>query len=264
MSSFVSLTRLYENSSVRPVAIAHRGACGLYPENTLLAMRKAVAYGADLIEFDLQMTRDHVPVLLHDSTIDRTSDGKGVPGDYTLDELRKWNFSFFRSIWGERLASPSYAECPIPTFEEVLKEFRGQCGMNIQVYDDSVEALKIICGLYRKYDMFAQGFLAMSSFEAAQRVRALDPDVEVAVLGTWDQRATAPEIERCAAFGCRFIQPPIEHLKEETFQCCREHHMYANVFFSDTDLEIRSLVKRGAAGILTNRIDILRETIDSL
>lgn len=258
-----SLTRLYADPA-HPVAVAHRGACGLYPENTLLAMQKAVAFGADMIEFDLRLTRDGVPVLLHDRTIDRTSDGKGVPGDYTFDEIRKFNFSYFRSIWGERLPTPSYAALPIPSFEEILSALADRVCMNIQVYDDSPAALRTICTLFRRYDMFDRGFLAMSSFEAAERVRAIDPEVETAVLGAWDFRATPDEIRKCRAFGCRFIQPPVETLRPETFPLCRELGMSANVFFSDTDLEIRRLVKDGASGILSNRIDILRETFDTL
>ena len=257
-----TLTELYAEK--RCVATAHRGASGLYPENTLLAMTKAVELGADLIEFDLRLTKDGIPVLLHDTTIDRTSTGTGKPGDHTLAELRQFNFSIFCSIWGERLEKPSYAAMAIPTFEDVLGALHNKVCMNIQVYDSSEEALTKICALYRKYDMFDKGFLAMSSFEAAEAVRKIDPDVEVAVLGAWHLRATEEELRKCKNFGCRFVQPPVETLKENTFDVCRELGLHANVFFSDTDAEIRELVAKGASGILTNRIDILRETIDSI
>jgi len=192
-----TLTEIYADSSVRPAAIAHRGACGLYPENTVLAMRKAIDYGADLIEFDLRLTKDNIPVLLHDISIDRTSNGKGKPGDYTLKELQSFNFSYFRSIWGERLEEPSYEKLTIPTFEEILQDFHDQCCMNIQVYDASEVSLKKICALFRQYDMFDRGFLAMSSFEDAEQVRKIDPEMEVAVLGEWSKRATVPEIQKC-------------------------------------------------------------------
>ncbi len=257
-----TLSELYKNTTL-PVATAHRGACGLYPENTLLAMTKACNIGADLIEFDLRLTKDKVPVLLHDQTIDRTSNGKGYPADYTLAELRRFNFSHQQSIWGRRTDFPVYENLVIPTFEDILGALGKKVCMNIQVYDDSEEALKIICALFRKYDMFDRGFLAMSSFDAAQRVRNIDSEVEVAVLGAWNLRATPEELLRCKNFGCRFVQPPIETLAQNTLSYCRELGLYANVFFADTDTEIRKLVRDGAAGILSNRIDILRETLDS-
>lgn len=256
-SRTVSLTALYQSlDRVRPVRIAHRGASGLYPENTLLAMRKAVDLGADMIEFDLRLTGDGIPVLLHDPSIDRTSNGKGTPADYLFRELRKFNFSCRNGI-------PVYAELKIPSFEEVLAEFRDLCCMNIQVYDISPAGLKTICSLYREYEMFDRGFLAIG-WDALRTVREIDPDVEVAILGPWDLRAFPEEIRKCHAAGCRFFQPVHDHLHPDTFSCARELGMYANVFFSDTDIENRNLIALGASGILTNRIDLLTDTCSAL
>ena len=74
MNAFDSLTGLCRPEIFR--ITAHRGASFDHPENTLSAMRQAVAAGADMIEFDLRATKDGVPVVLHDTTIDRTSDGR--------------------------------------------------------------------------------------------------------------------------------------------------------------------------------------------
>jgi len=67
--------------------IAHRGYSGKFDENTMLAFKKAIEYNADGIEADVQLTKDGVPVLIHDETLDRTTDGHGFVSDYTLDEL---------------------------------------------------------------------------------------------------------------------------------------------------------------------------------
>ncbi len=253
----ISLTALYrELKGVRPVCIAHRGASGLYPENTLLAMDKAVKLGADMIEFDLRLTKDGIPVLQHDAVIDRNSTGKGEPGLYTLAELRKFNFSVMKGV-------PVYESMSVATFEEVLDGFRDRAAMNIQVYDTTEAGLRTICALYRKYEMFDRGFLAVGH-EVAWMVRRIDPDVEVAILGQWDLRAAPEEIRRCAEFGCRFFQPVHDHLYPDTFSVAESVGMYGNVFFSDTDVENRKLIAAGASGILTNRIDLLRETCEAL
>ena len=73
-----TLTELYNDHSHFMIT-AHRGASFEFPENTLLSMEKAVEAGADMIEFDLRGTSDDIPVLLHDETINRTSNGKGRP-----------------------------------------------------------------------------------------------------------------------------------------------------------------------------------------
>ena len=69
------------------IIFAHRGFSGLYPENTMLAFRKAAEVGCDGIELDVQLTKDGVIVIMHDETIDRTTNGKGNLRDYTYEEL---------------------------------------------------------------------------------------------------------------------------------------------------------------------------------
>ena len=79
--------------STKPFVWAHRGASGYAPENTLAAFQKAVDLGADGVELDIQLTKDDQIVVIHDETIDRTSDGKGWIKDYTLEELRAFNYN---------------------------------------------------------------------------------------------------------------------------------------------------------------------------
>ncbi|HCM11964.1 MAG TPA: glycerophosphodiester phosphodiesterase, partial [Lachnospiraceae bacterium] len=92
--------------------IAHRGYSGQYPENTMLAYEKAVEAGCDELEIDVQMTRDGVLVILHDETVERTTDGKGFIKDLNYQELRKFNVN---ARFGDQ-----YGFNPIPSFEEYL------------------------------------------------------------------------------------------------------------------------------------------------
>lgn len=111
--------------------------------------------------------------------------------------------------------------------------------------------------------MFDRGFLAVGH-EAARIVRRIDPEVEVAILGPAKQRALPEEMRRSAEFGCRFFQPFREFLAPDTFATAEKMGLYGNVFFSDTDVENRRLIAAGASGILTNRVDLLRETCEAL
>jgi glycerophosphoryl diester phosphodiesterase len=87
------------------LVIAHRGASGHAPENTLASFRRAVSLGATFIETDLQLTRDTRFVAIHDDTVDRTTNGKGRVHDLTLTELRRLDAgSWFGSEFtGERV-----------------------------------------------------------------------------------------------------------------------------------------------------------------
>ena len=94
------------------LVIAHRGASGYAPENTLAAFRRAVALGASFIETDLQLSRDARFVAIHDESVDRTTNGKGRVHDLTLSELRRLDAgSWFGSEFGSE---------QIPTLEEIL------------------------------------------------------------------------------------------------------------------------------------------------
>ncbi|HXG68032.1 MAG TPA: glycerophosphodiester phosphodiesterase family protein [Blastocatellia bacterium] len=88
MKEYGSLNKPGAKSSSRPLVIAHRGASGLAPENTLAAFRLAIALGADGVEMDVQMTADGVPVVIHDKRLNRTTDGSGVVSLHTLDHLQ--------------------------------------------------------------------------------------------------------------------------------------------------------------------------------
>ena len=92
--------------------VAHRGLPEDYPENTLIAYKHALMLHIDMLEIDVHYTKDKQLVIIHDDTIDRTSNGKGKVKDYTLEELREFDFGVKRgdAFKGER----------IPTFDEVL------------------------------------------------------------------------------------------------------------------------------------------------
>lgn len=89
----------------------HRGACGYAPENTLPSFALALDQQVDGVEFDVQLTSDGALVVIHDETVDRTTDGQGRVVDHTLDDLRALDASN---------GMPEYGHTPIPTLDEVL------------------------------------------------------------------------------------------------------------------------------------------------
>ncbi|MBZ0251997.1 MAG: hypothetical protein K8I02_01540, partial [Candidatus Methylomirabilis sp.] len=94
----------------RCLRIAHRGASGECPENTLAAFGRALEIGVDMVEFDVHLSRDGVPVVIHDDDVRRTTDGRGLVKDLTLAELRRLDAGGWKDarFAGER----------IPTLEE--------------------------------------------------------------------------------------------------------------------------------------------------
>lgn len=108
-----------------PMLVAHRGGSGIVPENTMVAFRQAVdVWHADMLEMDVRVTRDGVPVVIHDETVDRTTDGSGRVADLTLAEIRTLDAGYrFRDPEGRA----SYREqgVRVPTLDDVLAAFPG-------------------------------------------------------------------------------------------------------------------------------------------
>jgi glycerophosphoryl diester phosphodiesterase len=108
-----------------PLRFAHRGASARAPENTLPAFEEAIRLGTDLIELDVHLSADGVPVVIHDDLVDRTTDGRGAVGALRLAALRRLDAgSWF---------APRFRGARLPTLEEALDCARGRCGLNIEI-----------------------------------------------------------------------------------------------------------------------------------
>jgi glycerophosphoryl diester phosphodiesterase len=108
-----------------PYIGGHRGAAGYFPENTMLSFEKGVELGADLIELDVHLSKDGIPVIIHNHTLDETTNGKGRVNEYTLEELKRLDAgSWF---------SKDYAGLQIPTLEEALLWAKGKVWVSIEL-----------------------------------------------------------------------------------------------------------------------------------
>ncbi len=248
------LSDLHQSAGL--VWTAHRGASFDDAENTLSGFRRAVADGADMIEFDVRMTKDGVPVILHDREVDRTSNMTGRPEDHPLAELKKGEFTYFSR--GERLEKPLHPGEAIPTFEEVLAEFSNQVCMNIQVYA-GMAGLEELCRLYLEYGMKDKGYLTIAVTEEAEFVRRISPEIDICLTPKWHERSRPENLRFCADFGCRFCQPIHDAVTPETFQLCKELGLRPNVFFADTADVAQHIIDMGGCGFLTNRIGDMKK-----
>jgi glycerophosphoryl diester phosphodiesterase len=238
------------------VVTAHRGFSARYPENTLYSFAKAIEAGADIIEFDLRETKDGVPVVLHDPTLDRTTDGSGPVTDYTFEEIKKLNASFWDYQKNIHLDKPACPQCEIPAFEEVLKEFAGKTFMNIQVYT-STKLFSEICRLYKKYNMYEQAFFMMPTFEDATLIRKIDPQIKLCV------GEARHDLDRHKKFGVDFIQPQSDLITPEFCDKIQKLELCANMFCSNSDEDNRKYLERGIRGIMTDNVDIIVKTLTS-
>ena len=147
--------------------IAHRGAAGHAPENTLRAIEVAIAMKADLVEVDLQRTKDGHIVLLHDRTVDRTTNGRGPIAALNLQEVRRLDA-------GKGL--------PVPTLEELLRTASGRIGLMLEIKVEGLaeEVVKMV-----KQMGFA-GHLIYASFLHKEVLRVRDVDSKALTLALFE------------------------------------------------------------------------------
>ena len=174
---------------------SHRGVNSTFPENTLPAFSEAVRLGAEQIEFDVCRTADGRLVVMHDATVDRTTDGTGAVSDLTFDQLRKLDAGIKKD--------PQFAGTKVPTFEEVIELLPENVWINIHMKSDetaSVMVAKYLVDQKRTH----QAFIACNR-TCADAVRKNFPQVMICNMerqGGDVARYVRETIEQ----KCRFIQ----------------------------------------------------------
>ena len=240
--------------STKPLVWAHRGASGYAPENTLAAFQKAVDLGADGVELDIQLTKDDQIVVIHDETIDRTSDDKGWVKDYTLEELRAFNYN---------RTKPEYKHADIPTMREVF-ELLKPTGLfiNIEIKTGVVFYEKIeekILALTKEMGM--EDRVCYSSFNhyTVTRIHELKPDAEVGFLYA-DGPIDMPSYG--VKHGVNALHPALYNLQYDGFgKECKEKGLKLNVWTVNERPYMEMCCQYGVDAIITNYPDIAKEVV---
>jgi glycerophosphoryl diester phosphodiesterase len=154
----------------RPEVVVHRGANRLAPENTRASIRKAIEHGADWIELDVRSSRDGVFYNLHDRSVDRTTDGKGLLRNLTSAEIDRLDA-------GSRF-SPDFAGERIPRIDELLDELDGKARVYFDVKDADLPAL---IRLVREKGFAGRSFFWFGSRETQREFVRLAPDMKIKV-----------------------------------------------------------------------------------
>ena len=157
------------------LVVGHRGARGLAPENTIASFDTARQIGVDWVELDVHVSRDDQLVVMHDATVDRTTDGHGYLRDMTLAEIKALDA-------GEWFDS-RFAGQKVPTLPEVLEWSEGELGLVIELKGGFQQGLvpKVVDLLW-KHDRVDQVILISFNHRAIQHVKALSPEIRAGIL----------------------------------------------------------------------------------
>lgn len=188
----------------RPLIVAHRGASATHPENTLASFQAAIEAGADMVELDVRMTLDGVPIILHDADVSTRTDGTGFCCDLTLEELKRLDASKGRGPRTE-----------IPTLAEALEFLSGRIAMDIEVknypgdpgFDSPVESA-VEATLRALGDLPFEGDVLLCSFnwQSIERVKQRRPDLPTGFL-TVAQVDPREALEYARSNGHEYVLP---------------------------------------------------------
>jgi glycerophosphoryl diester phosphodiesterase len=169
-----------------PIVVGHRGASAEFPENTLQSFEGAIEAGADVVELDVRLTADRVPVIMHDADVSATTNGSGFVHELTLSEIKRLNA-------GRGDGAAHGVRAKVPTFREALELLTGRAGVNAEIKNmpgepgfDSPreEVVEHVIELLEETKF--QGEVLISSFNwlSVERARRLRPDIPTGFLST--------------------------------------------------------------------------------
>ncbi len=215
----------------------HRGAAGLVAENTLASIAEALIHPIDGIEIDVHCCKSGELIVIHDETLDRTTDGHGKVTDYTLQELKQ-----FKTVEGFF----------IPTLDEVLRLVDARCTLNIELKgkDTALPTLKIVEEYIEKTDWDYDHFI-ISSFDHSQLfdVKNSSSKFKVGVLTEENITKALPVAKKLKAFS---IHPPILTLTKDEVILAQEYGYKVYAWTVNKEMMIRKLKKWNVDAIITD------------
>jgi len=249
--------------SARPMSISHRGDSIRYPENTRLAYEKAIALGVEMIECDVHLTRDGVLVMMHDSTLDRTTNGSGLVKEATFEEIQRLDA-------GAKF-NPAFAGEPIPTTEETLRLFKeagilGCFEVKGPTDEDSKRIASALVELFLKHD--ALGYALMSSYwhPAMALAKARAPELVLAPERLPDDApADPPEAVRQAkALGANILQHEYKVTTPEVIQVLHDNDIAVWAWTTNTEVSLVEALEKGADALMSDDVERMLAVINRL
>jgi glycerophosphoryl diester phosphodiesterase len=229
--------------------IAHRGASGTFPENTLSAFRAAIDAGADMCELDVQLTRDAAVVVIHDETVDRTTDGTGEVAALTLEEIQRLDAGAkFKggTVKGERIS----------TLDEVFAATSGKCGLNIELKGGGVEAQ--VAAIMQARNAFADSIVSSFNWDYLKKIQTLHFNIRIALLA---EEKPVDLMMNAVAMRAHAINPRWDMVTADLCKAAHERGLKVYTWTVDADARMRALAECGVDGIMTNYPERVRTVV---
>jgi glycerophosphoryl diester phosphodiesterase len=231
----------------RPVIVAHRGLSSKAPENTMSAFSLALSMEADFIELDVHLSKDGVPIVIHDPVLNRTTNAT-IPlevKDLTIEELQ----NFDAGSW----FSPRFSGEQLPTLQKVLSEFSGKIGIFIEIKEgtEPIEALvNQVVEVVSNYPGTEEHPVIQGSFSIQASEQLLSYKTSSPLLGISE---TLEDAQEHISLGIRHIVLSAEEVTEETIELLHQQNIALWSYTVDDPKLAQQFSDWGIDGIISNR-----------
>ncbi|MED2843450.1 glycerophosphodiester phosphodiesterase [Bacillus toyonensis] len=245
--------------------IAHRGASAYAPEHTIAAYKLGQQLKGDYIEIDLQMTKDGHLLAMHDETVNRTTNGKGLVKEHTLEEMKQLNVGSFFNEKYPNLAKKEFENAKVPKLKEIIEMFGHNANYYIETkspdeYPGMEEKLLEIIKYYQISDkVIIQSF----SEESLQKIHSLHANIPLVQLLSYQKsvQLNELEIEKYKAY-CIGLGMNYKYIDSAYVKKIKKHGLEVHPFTVDNEKDMKKLLSWGVDGIFTNYPDRLHSILD--
>lgn len=255
---------IFQQSSRRPLVIAHRGGAKMGPENTLEVLRKSHALGVDVLEIDVRMTADAEFAVIHDSKVDRTTNGSGEVSSMTIGELKSLDAGHDFTTDGGVTFPYRGKGVTVPTLAEVLAEFPSS-NINIEAKQIGEEHAVALCSLLRFSSTPERIVVASVSDSFLENFRQSCPEfptsasfTEVTEFLVYQKIGVAHSYSPSMnAMQVPLGLPAVSIVGPDFIAAARERNFEVHVWTINDEEKMAELIALGVDGIMTDRPDVL-------
>ncbi len=252
----------------RPLVIAHRGGAGISPENTIFAFKRAMDLGVDVLEIDIRATLDGEIIVIHDSKVDRTTNGQGLVSEMSFEEIRKLDAGFRWTKDGGKTFPFRGQNIQIPTLREVFEAFP-DVKINIDPKYDTPSPVAPLCNLIKEFNRADKVIVGSFRHEVLEDFRQNCPGV-----------ATSASPSEAAFFLAKFqiglsesyspemqaLQVPkrigsLQMVTKEYIKAAKERNLDVHVWTINEIEDMKHLIEIKVDGIMTDYPDRLLELL---
>jgi len=230
--------------------VAHRGLSSLYPENTLISFKKAVELGVDMIELDVHWTKDRELVVIHDSSINRTTDGKGKVNQLTLKELREYSAG--------RWFSEEFEEEKIPTLQEVFELVDKKTKLQIEIKQPGIE--KSLIDLIEEHKILNNVLCGSFNLKSIIEVRKLNPLIPTLFI------TSSFDLEKMKKVllteGINMVAIDFNGLSLSLLRACHSYGFVVDAWTVNEEKKMKEFLEMGVDLITTNYAQRLKKLLE--